>query len=116
MSKRLAVILACGVLVSLFSSNVRALTVSFAWAQTRTPHITLVRDWCGWGFHRAYTGTCIRNGTVLAPPVAVAPHYVPPVVVPHVVVAPHYAPPVVVAPAVCPYGYYLGPYGRCLPY
>jgi hypothetical protein len=44
MSKRLAVILACGVLVSLFSSNVRALTVSFAWAQTRTPHITLVRD------------------------------------------------------------------------
>ena len=103
MSKRLAVILACGVLVSLFSSNIRALTVSFAWAQTRTPHITLVRDWCGWGFHRAYTGTCIRNGTVLAPPVVVAPRVV-------------VAPPVVAPRVVCPYGYYLGPYGRCLPY
>ena len=33
-----------------------------------------------------------------------------------VVVAPQYAPPVVVTPGVCPYGYYLGPYGRCLPY
>ena len=97
MSKRLAVILACGVLVSLFSSNVRALTVSFAWAQTRTPHITLVRDWCGWGFHRGPYGHCIRNGTVYAPPVVVVP-------------------PVVVAPrVVCPYGYYRGPYGRCLP-
>jgi len=39
--------------------------------------------------------------------VVVAPRYAPPVVV-----VPRYAPP----PSVCPYGYYLGPYGRCLPY
>ncbi len=50
---------------------------------------------------------CIRNYT--ACPIIVAP-------VAPVVVAPQYAPPVVATPAVCPYGYYLGPYGRCLPY
>ena len=107
MSKRLAVILACGVLVSLFSSNVQALTVSFPRAQIGTPHITLVRDWCGWGLHRGPYGHCIRNGTVYVPPVVVAPA-APVVVVPAV--------PVVVSPLVCPYGYYLGPYGLCLPY
>ena len=46
----------------------------------------------------------IYNGTVPVAPVVVAPS--------PVVVAP--AVPVVVAPMVCPYGYYLGPYGRCL--
>ena len=103
MSRKLALILACGMLGLSFSFNVQALTVSFPRAQTGTPHITLVRDWCGWGFHRAYTGTCIRNGTVLAPPVVVAPRVV-------------VAPPVVAPRVVCPYGYYFGPYGRCLPY
>ena len=66
----------------------------------------LVRDGCGLGFHMAPCG-CIRNYT--ACPVIVAP-------VAPVVVAPQYAPPVVVRPGACPYGYYLGPYGRCLPY
>jgi hypothetical protein len=66
----------------------------------------LVRDGCGLGFHMAPCG-CIRNYT--ACPVIVAP-------VAPVVVAPQYAPPVVVTPGPCPYGYYLGPYGRCLPY
>lgn len=74
--------------------------------QPTAPGITLVRDGCGLGFHWAPCG-CIRNYT--ACPVVVAP-------VAPVVVAPQYAPPVVVTPAVCPYGYYLGPYGRCLPY
>ena len=105
MSRKLALILVFSVL-GLFSSHVQALPFSPALAQTAAPDITLVRDWCGWGFHRGPYGHCIRNGTVYAPPV---------VVVPPVVVAPHYAPPVVVAPTVCPYGYYLGPYGRCLP-
>jgi len=84
--------------------------------------ITLVRDGCGLGFHRALCG-CIRNYTacpvVVAPvaPVVVAPHYAPVVVAPHhvvapVVVAPHH----VVAPVVCPHGYYLGAHGACLPY
>jgi len=55
---------------------------------------------------------------VVAPPVIVAPRYAPPPVVvapPPVVVAPRYAP-VVGAQPVCPYGYYLDQYGRCLPY
>jgi hypothetical protein len=99
MSRKLALILACG--VSSFSFNVQAVPVVSVLAQTAAPNITLVRDWCGWGFHRGPYGHCIRNGTVYAPPV---------VVVPPVVVAPH------VVGAVCPYGYYLGPYGRCLPY
>src|SRR6478672_2180516 len=91
MSKRLALILVSSALVSLISFNVQALPILSAPAQTATPDITLVRGFCGLGFHRGPYGGCIRNGTV-------------------------YVPPVVVAPAVCPYGYYLGPYGRCLPY
>ena len=112
MSRTLALILACGLLVSLFSSDVQALPALSVTAQTAAPNITLVRGFCGLGFHRGPYGYCVRNGTVYVPPVVVAPAA-------PVVVAP--AAPVVVAPAtpvpvVCPYGYYLGPYGRCLPY
>jgi hypothetical protein len=64
MSKKLALILACSVLVSSFSFNVQALPVSSAPTQSAAPDITLVRDWCGWGFHRGPYGHCIRNGTV----------------------------------------------------
>ena len=97
MSRKLALILACSVLVSSFSFNVQALPVLSVPAQTAAPDITLVRDWCGLGFHRGPYGYCVRNGTVYAPPVVVVP-------------------PVIVAPrVVCPYGYYRGPYGRCLP-
>ena len=94
----------------------------------RGGNITLVRGFCGLGFHREY-GHCIRNGTAYVPPVVVTPHVVvtPQVVVtPHVVVAPHYTPhavvaphyttPVVVVPSVCPHGYYHGANGHCLPY
>jgi hypothetical protein len=102
MSKKLAV-MACAALVSLFSFNVQALTVSSPRAQTAAPDIALVRGFCGWGFHRGPYGGCIRNGTVYVPPVVVAPRVV-------------VVPPVVVPRPVCPYGYYLGPYGRCLPY
>jgi hypothetical protein len=108
MSKKLALILACSVLVSSFSFNVQALPVLSVPAQTVAPDITLVRGFCGLGFHRGPYGYCVRNGTVYVPPVVVA---APVVVAPSVVV-----PPVVVAPSVCPYGYYVGPYGRCLPY
>ena len=56
--------------------------------QKAAPDITLVRDWCGLGFHRGPYGYCHRNGTVVVvPPVVVAPS--------PVVVAPA---PVVVAP------------------
>jgi hypothetical protein len=110
MSKRCALILACG--ASLFSFSVQASPIHFARMQKTAPDIILVWDWCGLGFHRSPYGYCIRNGTVAVPPVVVAPS---PVVVapsPAVVVAPS----PVVAPIVCPSGYYLGPYGRCLLY
>jgi len=106
MSRKFALILTLPVL--LFSFNAQAFSALSVPAQTAAPDMTLVRGFCGLGFHRGPYGGCVRNGTVAAPPVVVAPH---------VVVAPRYAPPpVVVAPPVCPYGYYLGPYGRCLPY
>jgi hypothetical protein len=111
MSRKLALILAFG--ASLFSFSVQASPILFAPMQKAAPDIMLVRDWCGLGFHRGPYGYCHRNGTVAMPPVVVAPS--PVVIAPSpVVVVP--AAPVVVAPIVCPYGYHLGPYGRCLLY
>ena len=106
MSKRFALILACG--ASLFSFGVQASPIPFAPMQKAAPDIILVWDWCGLGFHRSVYGYCIRNGTVAAPPVVVPS---PVEVVPAPVVI---EPSPVVAPLVCPAGYYLGPYGRCL--
>jgi hypothetical protein len=103
MLSKLSLVLTCGVLASSFSMSAQASPFSSIRPQPAAAVIMLVRDGCGLGFHWAPCG-CIRNYT--ACPVIVAP----------VVVVPQYAPPVVVTPAVCPYGYYLGPYGRCLPY
>ena len=108
MSRRFALILACG--AWLFSFGVQASPILFAPMQKAAPDIILVWDWCGLGFHRDAYGYCIRNGTVAVAPVVVAPS--PVVVAPSPVVV---VPPVV-APMVCPSGYYLGPYGRCLLY
>ena len=106
MSRGFALILACG--ASLFSFGVQASPIPFAPMQKAAPNIILVWDWCGLGFHRSAYGYCIRNGTVaVAPVVEVAPS-------PVVVVPPPVVVPAVVAPIVCPSGYYLGPYGRCL--
>ena len=101
-----SLVLTCDVLASSFSIGAQAFPFSSVRAQQTKAVIELVRDGCGLGFHMAPCG-CIRNYT--ACPVIVAP-------VAPVVVAPQYAPPVVVTPGVCPHGYYLGPYGRCLPY
>jgi hypothetical protein len=106
MLSKVSLVLACGVLASSLSIAAQASPISSVRPQAVTAPVTLVRDGCGIGFHMAPCG-CIRNYT--ACPVIVAP-------VAPVVVAPQYAPPVVATPAVCPYGYYLGPYGRCLPY
>jgi hypothetical protein len=107
MLSKLSLVLACGVLASCFSIGAQASPIASVRPQAAAAPITLVRNGCGLGFHWAPCG-CIRNYTVC--PVVVAP-------VAPVVVAPQYAPPpVAVTPAVCPYGYYLGPYGRCLPY
>src|SRR5262245_31889969 len=119
MARTITLTLAC--CVSLFSFSVQASPIlSSPIVQKPAPDITLVRDFCGLGFHRGPYGYCMRNGTVPVPPVIVAPSPVvvapsPVVVAPApAVVAP--AVPVVVPPMVCPYGYYLGPYGHCLPY
>ena len=107
MSRGFALILAC--CASLFSFGVQASPILLAPMQRGASDIILVWDWCGLGFHRSPYGYCIRNGTVAVPPVVVAPS--PVVVAPSPVVV---APSPVVAPIVCPSGYYLGPYGRCL--
>ena len=107
MSRGFALILACG--ASLFSFGVQASPILFAPMQKAASDIILVWDWCGLGFHRSVYGYCIRNGTVAVPPVVETPTVVvpsPTVVVP--------SPIVVAPPIVCPSGYYLGPYGRCL--
>ncbi len=120
MTKNMSWMLSGCVLVSLFSFDAQALPLPMAF-EPSADNITLVRGFCGWGFHREY-GHCVRNGTQYVPPVVVvphvvvAPHYVPPVVVPHVVVAPHYVPHAVVAPSVCPHGYYHDQEGHCVPY
>jgi hypothetical protein len=106
MTKKLALILALPVL--LFSFSAEAFSALPMPAKTAASEMTLVRGFCGLGRHRGPYGGCVRNGAVVAPPV---------VVTPPVVVGPRYAPPpVAVEEPVCPYGYYLGPYNRCLPY
>jgi len=104
MLNKLSLSVACSVLA--FSMSAQAAPTSSVRPQSATTSITLVRNGCGLGFHWAPCG-CIRNYT--ACPVVVAPPA-------PVVVAPQYAPPVITRPAVCPYGYYLDQYGRCLPY
>src|SRR6476646_6075906 len=96
MSKNVDLMLAAFMLVSLVSFDAEALPRLTA-AQASSPNITLVRGFCGWGFHPEY-GHCIRNRTAYVPPVVVTPHVVvAPHYAPHVVVAPHYTKPVVVA-------------------
>jgi hypothetical protein len=114
MSRRFALILACG--ASLFSFGVQASPIPFAPMQRAASDVILVWDWCGLGFHRGPYGYCIPGGILAAPPVVVAPS--PVIVAPSpVIVAPSpVVVPTVVAPIVCPSGYYLGPYGRCLLY
>jgi hypothetical protein len=100
MPKKLALILACAALQSVLSFSAHASPGTAPPKQVAMPNFTLVRDFCGLGFHRSPYGNCVRNGTPYV--------YAPAVVAP---------PPVVVAPVVCPYGYhYVGQYGRCFPY
>jgi hypothetical protein len=113
MSRGFALILACGASLFSFSFGVQASPILFPPMQKAASDIILVWDWCGLGFHRSVYGYCIRNGTVAVPPVVETPTVVvpsPTVVVPSPIVVPSE----VVAPIVCPPGYYLGPYGRCL--
>lgn len=93
MSHNSATILAYSLLGSLFSFNVEALSVSVPPTQETTPTVTLVANFCGLNYHRRPDGYCVRNGAFYISP--------PP------------APVQVVAPLGCPYGFDLGPDGRC---
>jgi hypothetical protein len=97
---KIASILACGVMASVFSFGAQAFPGSSTPAQVSASEVMPVRDFCGLGFHRDPYGVCVPNGVPYG--------YAAPVVV---------APPVMVAPrVVCPYGYYYYvPYGRCVP-
>lgn len=100
---KLAAIMACAAMASVFSFDAMALPGSSAPSQSVSSEVTQVRGFCGLGFHRGPYGNCVPNGVYYAPPVVVAP----------MVVAP---PPVVVAPRACPWGYGYAPaYGRCVP-
>jgi hypothetical protein len=101
MSKKFVVALLCGALGAIASAGAHAMPSSGPPAQAAKSDFTLVRNFCGLGFHRTVYGNCVRNGVYAAPLYAPPPVYVPPVVV----------------PVACPYGYHLGPYGgRCIPY
>jgi hypothetical protein len=89
---KIALILASGVVASIFSFEVQALPGSPSRLPVAAPEMVPVRGFCGLGFHRGPYGYCVRNG------------------VPYGYVAP-----VVVAPPVCPYGMAFYPaYGRCM--
>src|SRR5450631_4406753 len=74
---RIASILACFAVASIFSFGARAFPVSPAPAtQVAAPEVTLVRGFCGLGFHRGPYGGCVRHGVLygyVAPPVYVGP-------------------------------------------
>jgi hypothetical protein len=107
MSKKVVTALLCAALSTIASAGVRAMPVSVASTLAAKSDLILVRNFCGLGFHRSVYGYCVRNGAYPYPaPVYAAPVYAPPV----------YVVPPVVAPMACPYGYRIGPYGRCIPY
>jgi hypothetical protein len=91
---KIALILACGVVASMFSFEVQAAPISPAHFPTAAPEIMPVRGFCGLGAHRGPYGYCVPNGVPYG----------------------YVAPPVVVAPrVVCPYGMAFYPaYGRCM--
>ena len=98
MLKRIGLILACGVLGSLFASSVQALPVSSAPAQMAAPAVTL-----GAGLLRSWLSP--RPLRLLRSQRRAYYGFPPP------------PPPVMVGvPRGCPWGFYMGPYGRCYQY
>ena len=115
MSKKLAIVLAGGLLGSLLASTIEAFPGSASPQQAATSTVTLVRDFCGLNFHRGPDGYCVGNDAF---------YIYPPAPPPLQVVAPLGCPygfdlspdGRCFAPLACPNGYYLGLYGQCFPY
>ena len=115
MSNKLAIVLAGGLLGSLLAANVEAFPGSASPQLAATSTVTLVGNFCGLNFHRGPDGYCVRNEAFSIYPPA------PP---PLQVVAPLGCPygfdlgpdGRCFAPMACPNGYYLGGYGQCFPY
>lgn len=59
---KIALILSCCVLASVFSFPAQALPGSPVRAQVSAPEVTLVKGGCGRGFHRDIDGACLPNG------------------------------------------------------
>jgi hypothetical protein len=91
---KMASILACGVVMLVFSFEVQARPIPPTEIPVASPDVVPVRGFCGLGRHRGPYGYCVPNGVPYG----------------------YVAPPVVVAPRVtCPYPYHYDPgYGGCL--
>src|SRR5215475_4422832 len=90
---KIASILVCGLTAWMFPFGAQALPGAPV-SQSSASTVTVVRDFCGLGFHRNPWGACVPNGAPLGyvAPVVVAPAVVAPAVVaPAVVVAPRFA-------------------------
>ncbi len=115
MSKRFAFKLVCSVVGSLFSFTVQAFPISSLEVGGTAPNITVVRDFCGLGFHRSTHGHCIPNDA--------SPLYPPPAPAPDASVLSacpagyyHVFPYSGCIARACTFGYYLGPDGQCFPH
>jgi hypothetical protein len=115
MAKTIALVLSFYLLGSVFSFAAEAFPAA-SLKQPTTSDVTLVRSFCGMGFHRGVHGYCIRNGSsvVYARPMHPSAEVVTRLACPDngFQLFPYAG---CFAPA-CPEGYYLGPYGQCFPY
>ena len=125
---KIASILACCVLASTFSLAAQALPGSPVSVQIAASQVTLVKNFCGRGFHRNRFDACVpyAGPQAFGLPYVELPSVRLPYVEPPAVRLPYVEPPMVGLPYVelpvlgvphmCPYGYsYYAPHGRCVP-
>jgi hypothetical protein len=94
MVKKSSLVLVCSVLELLFRSDAQAFPTYLPPDRPAVAAVTPVSGYCGINFHRSREGYCVANDQFEIYP-------------------PPQPPTQVVAPLGCPYGFYLGPDGRC---